>query len=540
MDAIDSAVERGLHLTDSKKLKKQTWDEFEKDCVDRKVFIYGIGVITKYFWERCKLDLIHLQGIIDSNPKKQGHHLSEYLGEAYTQNDDFIIFSPDVLKEYPADEIAVLIASSKYYEDISCDLEALGIDHYYSILNMEYNSRKKMGTANRIHGQNENNKIEKFVKSCIEQYAVEPRKIIFCGFGTYSDHGKYITEQLIKQTDEIDIVWAVTDLSAGTPESVRVINSVDVEKYIYEMETAKVWIVSTMVPDYIIKREGQFYIHTKHWASITLKKFFLDAPSVSSIEGNRKWWLKNAEMMDYIIVGSEFDAESCRRGLSSTAEMLCFGSPRSDALFAPVDYKRKICDYYHIDIEKGMMLYAPTYRFRKNGAREIHVMGEMNLDFQKLRSALKKYSGKDWYILLRLHPGVAIESKKIAVQDGVVDVSDYEDSQELVAASDMLISDFSSIMYEPAFVGKPVFLYAPDKESYVKEDYELLLDYDTMPFPSAQTNEELEEEILKFDAGTYRKKVEAFLKKYDVCEDGRASERTAEFILNNLLTRGKV
>lgn len=536
MDAIDSAIERGLHLTDSEILKDQTWDEFEKACIDRKVFIYGIGVITKYFWERSKPDVIHLQGIIDSNSKKQGRHLSEYLGKAYTQNKDFIIFSPDVLKEYPADEIAVLIASSKYYEDISNDLEILGIKHYYSILNMEYNERKKMYTANNRRGQNEDNKIEKFVKGCIEQYAVNPRKIIFCGFGTYSDHGKYITEQLIKQTEEIDIVWAVTDLSAGTPDSVRVINSADAEKYIYEMETAKVWIVSTMVPHYIIKREGQFYIHTKHWASITLKKFFLDALSVSSIEGNRKWWLKNAEMMDYIIVGSEFDAKSCRRGLSSTAEMLYFGSPRSDALFAPLDYKRKICDYYHLDKDKGVMLYAPTYRFRKNGAREIHVMGEMNLDFQRLRKTLKRHFGKDWYILLRLHPGVAIESKKIAVQDGVVDVSAYEDSQELVAASDMLISDFSSIMFEPAFVGKPVFLYAPDKESYVKEDYELLLDYDSMPFPSAQTNEELEEKILEFDADKYREEVEAFLRKYDVCEDGHASERAAEFILKNLLT----
>lgn len=535
MDAIDSAVERGLHITDNKKLKDQTWEEFEKACLNRKVFIYGIGVITKYFWKNNKQDRIHLDGIIDSNPRKQGHYLSEYLGEAYAQNRDFIVLSPEMLEEYPADEIIVLITSSKYYEDIASDLEELGINHYFSLLNMEYNERKKTGFTKNRSSQNENNITEKLVKSCIEQHAVNPKKIIFCGFGTYSDHGKYITEQLIKQTEEIDIVWVVADMSVGVPESVRLVNSADVEKYIYEMETAKVWIVSTMVPDYIIKREGQFYIHTKHWASITLKKFFLDAPSVSNIEGNRKWWLKNAEMMDYIIVGSEFDAESCKRGLSPTAQMLYFGSPRSDALFAPVDYKRKICDSYHIDADKGMMLYAPTYRFRKNGAREIHVMGEMNLDFQMVCNALKAYSGKEWYILLRLHPGVAIESKKIARQEGVIDVSDYEDSQELVAASDAIISDFSSIMFEPAFAGKPVFLYAPDKESYVKEDYELLLDYDSLPFPIAQTNEKLRDEIEKFDMDDYRKKIDGFLRQYGVCEDGRASERAAEFILRDLL-----
>ncbi|MCI9441617.1 MAG: hypothetical protein HFH15_10370 [Ruminococcus sp.] len=535
MDAIDSAVERGLHITDDEKLKSQSWGEFESACSERRLFIYGIGVITKYFWEKCKPEVIHLEGIIDSSPKKQGRSLSEYLGDAYTKNSDYIVLSPDVLKEYPADDIVVLIASSKYYEDISHDLKELGISHYYSLLNMEYNERKILNTGSNNIYENEHEQIAQCVKSCIENYVVNSGKIVFCGFGTYSDHGKYITEQLIKRAENLDIVWVVTDLSAGVPKGVRLINSVDTEKYIYEMETAKVWIVSTMVPEYIIKREGQIYIHTKHWASITLKKFFLDASSVSKIEGNRKWWLKNAEMMDYIIVGSEFDAKSCRRGLSSTAEMLHFGSPRSDALYAAVDYRKKICDGYHIEMDKGLMLYAPTYRFRKNGAREIHVMGEIDLDFQRLRKALKAYSGKEWYILLRLHPGVAIESKKVGRQDGVIDVSDYEDSQELVAASDALISDFSSIMFEPAFVGKPVFLYAPDKESYMKEDYELLLDYDSLPFPIAQTNEELEKEIVEFDEGAYTKRVEEFLRSYGVCEDGRASARAAEFITNNLL-----
>lgn len=534
MDAIDSAIERGLHITDDEKLKNQTWNGFKRTCSQRRLFIYGVGVITKYFWEKCKSDAINLEGIVDSNSKKQGRYLSEYLGDTYTKNCDYTVLSPDVLKQYPADEIVVLIASSKYYEDISYDLKKWGIIHYFSLLNMEYNERKTLNKDNDNTYEKEHKRIAQSVKDCIKKYAVDPGKIVFCGFGTYSDHGKYITEQLLKQSENIDIVWAVTDLSAGVPNGVRLINSADTEKYIYEMETAKVWIVSTMVPEYIIKREGQVYIHTKHWASITLKKFFLDAPSVSTIEGNKKWWLKNAEMMDYIIVGSEFDAESCRRGLSSTAKMLYLGSPRSDALFESVNYRKKICECYHIDTDKRWMLYAPTYRFRKNGAREIHVMGKIDLDFQRLRKALKTYSGKEWYILLRLHPGVAIESRKIARQDGVIDVSNYEDSQELVAASDALISDFSSIMFEPAFVGKPVFLYAPDKERYVKEDYELLLDYDSLPFPIALSNEKLEKEILNFDEDKYTKGVEDFLEKYGVHEDGRASERAAEFVLKLL------
>ena len=82
---------------------------------------------------------------------------------------------------------------------------------------------------------------------------------------------------------------------------------------------------------------------------------------------------------------------------------------------------------------------------------------------------------------------------------------------------------------------KPVFLYAPDKDEYQKNDRGLLLNYDSLPFSISTTNEELSEQILNFDEVEYKKNVQAFLDKYDVHEDGHASERAANFIMELLV-----
>ena len=104
----------------------------------------------------------------------------------------------------------------------------------------------------------------------------------------------------------------------------------------------------------------------------------------------------------------------------------------------------------------------------------------------------------------------------------------------MVAAAVIIITDYSSIMFEEAFIKRPVFLYAPDYEEYITEERGLWLDYNTLPFPRAESNEELFQCIADFDWKKYEEEVTNFLDQYGVHEDGHASERAAEFI-NKLL-----
>ena len=158
-------------------------------------------------------------------------------------------------------------------------------------------------------------------------------------------------------------------------------------------------------------------------------------------------------------------------------------------------------------------------------------MRNIDINYIALKNVLEKKFGGRWQILLRVHPSQAKQFQRMNDIKSIIDVSEYSDSQELASACDIMISDYSSIMFENAFVKKPVFLFATDKKTYIDKEYNFLINYDSLPFPIAETNEELIRNINNFDYSKYKKDLENFLDKYGVQEDGHASGRAADFIL---------
>ena len=526
MNRIRKAIEARKHVSKDLSLNGQQWRDFERCAEGRKVFMFGIGPCADFFF--LHNTNIKIQGIVDNATEKQGYCAGDFLAEAWNCSCGQIkIYGADILSEYNADEVVVLITSINYYEAIVEQIKSYGITNYFVALIMEANKWKNDNLP-----PNEIDEIQvktEFARKCIEKQ-INPKKLFFYSFGTYSDHGKYITEKLLETRRDLDIVWGVNNLNAHVPDGVRKIYMGNWKQYICEMETAGIWIYNMVVPRYIVKRPGQIYIQTKHWASVTLKKFYLDASTVQDVTDNVENWKYNSDIMDYIITGSVFDTESCRRGFGFQKEVIQIGSPRSDALFMQDKCKKKVYDYYHIAPTVHTVIYAPTYRFNRENQNHQHESREIELDFEKVKMALEKRFDGEWYIILRLHPSVAKESNKVGKFDFVIDASQYEDSEELVAACDVMISDYSSILFESSFVMKPIFLFARDKKEYIDQEYDLLIEYDTLPFPMAESNDGLIECMEKFDEFQYRKNVSDFLDKYGVHEDGKASERAADFI----------
>lgn len=360
-------------------------------------------------------------------------------------------------------------------------------------------------------------------------------KIVFM-IGKYGGHAKYMTKALVRQKNDLDIVWLVDDLRIEHPKGVRLVAISDWKAYIYEMETAGVWVFDILVPWFIEKREGQIYIQVKHWSSVTLKKFFLDDRSTTGTPYQIEQVKRNSQMMDYIFVGSDFDRDTCRSGFDFHGPFINVGSPRSDAVFCK-EPKKKIYAKYHIDQAAHTVLYAPTFRYDAQERRKDTIHG---LAFAGLHEKLVQTFGGEWYILYREHPSLAGAAEEGHPGIHVIDVSGHDDSQELVAACDMLISDYSSIMFEPAFVRKPVLLFAPDKQQYIEKERELLIPYGFLPFPIAETNEDLWDIIEHFDYDRYREDVDRFMQGYGIHEDGHASERAAEFIIGSVLSCHKI
>lgn len=530
MDIISRAIKKELHISKSEKLNQQTWEEFEEECKNKEVFLFGVGAACEMLLLRFKGG-IEIEGVLENDTKKHGFTLDTYVPEMVnTVYANASINSVSILEKYSADEVVILIASTNYYEAIIEQLEGMGFSNHFVILIMEANKRSKDGyKKDEIDDQQRR---AAYITDCCKR-EIDKKKVVFYAYGTYADHGKYITQALLSIRNDLDIVWLVKDLTISVPDGVRLVYIGNWKNYIYEMETAKVWIFDRGVPDYIEKRQGQIYIQAKHWASITLKRCYLDAVTLQSaplVEG----WKRNSKMIDYIFTGSSFDTAFCRRAFAFDKDVIEVGSPRSDIIIKIGDSKRKVYSHYQIDENAHTLLYAPTFRFQEGEIWQQEI-GNVELDFDRLLYCLKKKWGGEWYILFRAHPGVASKSSMLNLPNGVIDVSQYIDSQELVAASDVTISDYSSIMFEPAFGKRPVFLFATDRKSYIDKQYDLLLNYDSLPFDIAESNKQLEEAIMRFEQVEYEKRIDNFLKQYGVHEDGHASERAAAFVSNLLI-----
>lgn len=165
-------------------------------------------------------------------------------------------------------------------------------------------------------------------------------------------HGKHIMDQLLRMRTDLDIVWVVHDLTIEAPVGVRKISVKKTLQYYYELETAQCWMIGVAIPNCVQKREGQIYIQIKHWASVTLKTFGFDFFEFRKTKSGIKLQEHDSKAMDYIITGSKFDEETCRRGFRFKGPVFEAGSPRSDVLFQEEKYKKLVYEKYGIRKEK--------------------------------------------------------------------------------------------------------------------------------------------------------------------------------------------
>ena len=136
-------------------------------------------------------------------------------------------------------------------------------------------------------------------------------------------------------------------------------------------------------------------------------------------------------------------------------KILPLGLVRTDKLFSYNNYKQQETIRKLLNCNsKKYLLYAPTYRTTIYGKR-IH---KNILDIKILKQQL----GKNWCFLFRKHPSVLIK-----VPDGWYDVSDYK-LEDILYISDVLVTDFSSIIFDYSFFKKPIYLFIPDIEDYIK------------------------------------------------------------------------
>lgn len=360
--------------------------------------------------------------------------------------------------------------------------------------------------------------------SCI--FPIKENKIIISNYygKSFGDNGKYIVEELIRRDVNTDIVWLVNykfNQNIKFPEKVRLVKYGTI-KSIFEQTTAKIIIDNCRRDYFIIKRKKQFYIQAWH-ASFWLKKIEADVEKNLSHE-YVKMAKRDSKMADLIISGNHIATELFKNHFWYDGEVCECGNPRVDILLKDnKEIKEKIQKKYAIE-NKNIVLYAPTFRADNS-------LDAYNIDIQNLIKTLEDKFSNEWICLIRLHPNISEKSKKLNFKNkNIIDVSDYEDMSELMCASDILITDYSSVMFEFSYSMKPVFLYATDIKEYVK-DRGFIINLNELPYSLSENNEKLKENIINFNSEEYKEKLDVFFKKIGLVEKGNASKTIVDKII---------
>lgn len=352
-------------------------------------------------------------------------------------------------------------------------------------------------------------------------FPIQKNKIIFTSFvGKQRSCNPLYIEKYLKEyyPGRFEYVWALRD--PQKTEGERAVKFLS-PRHFYEFCTAKVIIDNGGMPTYMPKRKGQYMINTWHGGGA----YKYAGARISKTGCRAKLDRYKSKQTDLFLSSSKaFSAMAIPDiAYQYSGEIMECGMPRND-LFLNGDLRamrEKVCAKLKIDGGKMLVLYAPTFR-TVNAENQSF---DSDLDFAAVSEALRNRFGREVLIAFRAHN--FMRSYHI---DTAVDATAYPDMQELLCAADVLISDYSSCIWDFSLLKRPCFLYCPDLEAYAGEDRGVYTPVDTWPGILCRDNEALERAILNFDEQEYEKKVEKHHADLGNRETGRACEQVCRRI----------
>lgn len=304
-------------------------------------------------------------------------------------------------------------------------------------------------------------------------------------------------------------------------------------QYFYIMARAGVIVSDSRMPKFIVKRQGVTYIQT--WHGTPLKKLALDMDDVSmagekDIESYKYHFAKNAATWDYLISQNRFSTQVFRQAFAFYKTMLEIGYPRNDILFHKNNEKdiTELKKQLGLPLYKKIILYAPTWRddeFYGNGKYKF----TSKLDFDEARKQLSD----EYVFIVKYHYLVQDSIDWSGYQGFIYNFDMTYDISVLYLVSDMLITDYSSVMFDYSLLRRPMFFYTYDLEKYKNQLRGFYFDLTKeAPGPIVTTTSELINKIKNYDAEEYKEAYDAFHEKYNHADDGTASSQVVNLILS--------
>ncbi|MEV2258245.1 CDP-glycerol glycerophosphotransferase family protein [Streptomyces anulatus] len=367
-------------------------------------------------------------------------------------------------------------------------------------------------------------------------YTPEQRKlplreaVLYNSFGgkQFSDSPRAVYEELKRRGTEVEHIAMVHDQQVVLPPGVRGVEWGSKEWY-EALARSRYVVTNGGIREWFVRREGQVVVQT--WHGTPLKR--IGADLLGTPKANLAYIAslpQRSRQYSLFITPNAFTTPIMTNSFRLQCEVLEAGYPRNDVFHAPDRVKRAAAVREKLGIPAGkkVVLYAPTWRDdQRYGGRRFKL--DNKIDVEAARSEL----GDDHVLLYRKHHKV-LDSIPGAGQGFVYDVTYYPDIADLYLIADVLITDYSSVLFDFAHSGRPMLFFTYDLEHYRDTLRGFYFDFTSRaPGPLIKTSEDLVSAIRNIGevSEEYKEKYAQF--RVDFCEpsDGRAAARVVDRML---------
>lgn len=346
----------------------------------------------------------------------------------------------------------------------------------------------------------------------------------------YSDNLRAIDEELRRRRDRRRRVWVVRDEGVRMPKGVHTVLRFSPEYF--DLLARSRWVVAndSIDPSYVKRDDGQIYLQT--WHGTPLKKVGQDIEKVNfARKGYLESFANESAKWDYLVSPNAYSSEILGRAFGITSGLLETGYPRNDIFYRPERVARAAATRQRLGLppDKKVILYAPTWRDDRYDERGRYLFElKLNVD------AMRQRFGDTHALLLRGHHLLATRAGTATDDDFLINVSSYPDIADLYLIADVLITDYSSTMFDFPNTGKPILFYTWDLDDYRDRVRGMYFDLtDNPPGPICRTSVEVFDALANLPdvQQEYAAAYGDFRQRFCAWEDGYAAARVIDAAL---------
>lgn len=371
-------------------------------------------------------------------------------------------------------------------------------------------------------------------------FPVKKKRILFSSYEglQYTCNPKYLFQGLFELLDKkYEYVWVLNDHNL-LPEKYRgIVKTVKYlsYKHIYYLLTSEFIISNLGIEPIIPKRKSQVFINTWHGGG-AYKRVSADMNMFTKSEKYYIRKMRDIRRNDttFFLSSSErFTEVSSQDFFVNKNNFVSSGLPRNDRFFNTLpeerlEARRYFCELYKIPVDNLLVLYAPT--FRGSHRRQEHI--DNQVCDAKVSLTLEKRFKKNVTFLFRSHISKGSSFTENANSEvNMIDMTKYPDMQDLLDYADVLITDYSSSIWDYCITHKPGFLFVPDLEKY-QSGRGFYTPISRWPYPYAETVEELCEKIKSYSTNDNESCIKAHQVELGTFERGRALYYVVDLIKN--------